>query len=438
MPILQEIKVPLLAVNDTILTVADVTLENGSAVKKGDLLLVFETSKTTYDVFAEEEGYVQYNCIAGNDYEVNELVVIIYSSASEVTVPKPVMEAGTKMVTAHSGFLPEITWEGETVFSKNALAFMDMRQLHKDLFKGKDFISKEDIEQYLGIPVKPINTVSFGSSSKANKPIITAIPDSDLVKVEKLTKAKQLEIDYLGDVQSTGLTSTINTFVDTEGIFHFVNQNLRYFKNALLPLIIYESARLLKKYTVLNSYYINGQIAYYKEVNLGFAIDIDKGLKVVKIPLAGESTLRYIEDQILELSEKYVDDKLDIADLSNISFTITDLSAENVFSFRPLVNRMNSSILGISSVDEKLQRCVLSLTFDHRVTEGKTASRFLGELKQRLESYSANTDALRAEQTTCFKCFKSMKDDLADVGFLKCLTPQGQEAFICQSFFKGF
>lgn len=437
MPVLQKIQVPLLAVNDTILTVADVTLKNGSAVKKGDLLLVFETSKTTYDVFAEEEGYVQYNCISGNDYEVNEIVAIIFSSAEEIELPKPDTRVIAKSISSKQ-VLPDRTWEGETIFSKTALAIMGEHQLAKEAFLGKDFVCKEDVEMYLGISKKPVRSALSEPSGNKSGFIAPVYPVSDLVNLEKISKAKQREIEYLSDVQSTGLTSTINTFVNTEGIFHLVNQSLRYFKNALLPLIIYESARLLKKYPVFNAYFNNGQIAYYKDVNLGFAIDIDKGLKVVKIPMAAESTLRYIEDQVLFLSEKYVDDKLDIEEISNITFTITDLSSEEVFSFRPLVNRMNSAILGVSSIDEKLQRCMLSLTFDHRVTEGKTASRFLSELKQRLESYHADIDSLRLEQITCFKCFKSMQDDLTDVGFVKCITPQGQEAFICQSCFKGF
>jgi pyruvate/2-oxoglutarate dehydrogenase complex dihydrolipoamide acyltransferase (E2) component len=437
MAILQQIQVPLLAVNDTILTVAEVSLVNGSVVKKGDLLLVFETSKTTYDVFAESDGFVQYSCIPGNDYEVNEVVAIIFSSANEIDLT----EQGTEInlnETPIKQIKPVTNWKGETLFSLSALTLIEQRHLKKENFSDYDFVSKEDVERSLGISVNHAKTSSKEKSTKPAGFITPEYPESELVTVEKISKSKQREIDYLSDVQSTGLTSTINTFTDTEGIFHLVNQNLRYFKNSLLPLIIYESARLLKKYPVLNGYFNNGQIAYYKEVNLGFAIDIDKGLKVVKIPQAAESTLQYIEDQVLTLSGKYVDDKLDIEDLSNISFTVTDLSAEDVFSFRPLINRMNSAILGVSSIDDKLQRCILSLTFDHRVTEGKTASRFLAELKQRLESYRTNPDLLRVEQITCFKCYKSMKDDLGETGFVQCITPKGQEAFICQSCLKGF
>ena len=87
MALIQEIKVPLLAVNDTSLTVVEMNFTTGSAVKKGDLLMVFETSKTTYDVEAETDGYIQYYCEAGHDYEVNEIVAKIFEQESEIEKP---------------------------------------------------------------------------------------------------------------------------------------------------------------------------------------------------------------------------------------------------------------------------------------------------------------------------------------------------------------
>src|ERR1700754_3836141 len=84
MAVLQEIAVPLLAVNDTTLTVVDMAFANGKQVKKDDIVLVFETSKTTYEVLAEASGFIQYSCETGRDYEVNEIVARIFSTAEEV------------------------------------------------------------------------------------------------------------------------------------------------------------------------------------------------------------------------------------------------------------------------------------------------------------------------------------------------------------------
>jgi pyruvate/2-oxoglutarate dehydrogenase complex dihydrolipoamide acyltransferase (E2) component len=84
MAVLQQIAVPLLAVNDTFLTVVEINFSNKSAVQKGDVVMVFETSKTTYEVIADAEGYIQLMCEVGNDYAVNDIVAMIYSSEAEI------------------------------------------------------------------------------------------------------------------------------------------------------------------------------------------------------------------------------------------------------------------------------------------------------------------------------------------------------------------
>jgi pyruvate/2-oxoglutarate dehydrogenase complex dihydrolipoamide acyltransferase (E2) component len=234
------------------------------------------------------------------------------------------------------------------------------------------------------------------------------------------------------------LTSTIHSYVESEGLFTHINQSLQYLKDSILPVIIYEASRLLSDYPLLNAYFTGEQIAVYNEVNIGFAIDIDKGLKVLKIEGAAQSNVREIEGMIIDLSGRYLDDALQLDDLTDITFTITDLSSEGVAFFRPLINKMNSSILGISSIDEKMQRFMLSLTFDHRVTEGKLAARFLKDLKERLESYRSADHPHPQRDIACFKCFKTLKEDLSGTGFARCITPEGKEGYICQSCLKGF
>jgi len=427
----QEIKVPLLAVNDTSLTVVDIPFTHGAAVKKGDVVVVFESSKTTYDVVAETDGYISYICEAGEDYDVNAVIANIYSTPEALPTIKQEQQQKVMPLAVKEHLAEAIAaWEGDTMFSPAAVALMKTHNLAAEIFSGRDFVSKSDIEQYLGITKK---------AAVKKETVKTVLPtDADKVIVEKLSSNKKREIEYLSSVQQTGLTSTINTTVETAGIFVHVNPSMQYLKNSLLPLIIYETARLLQQYRELNAYFAGDAIAYYKEVNIGFAVDIDKGLKVLRVPEAGNKSIQQIEADIMQLSNQYLDDTLAIDALTGISFTITDLSSEGVSSFRPLVNMMNSAILGISSIDEKLQRCMLSVTFDHRVTEGKPVARFLQELKERLESYRSGYAEHTNTSISCFKCFKMLKDDVSDVGFTKCVTPKGEEAYICQSCLKGF
>lgn len=438
MAVLQEIKVPLISVNDTSLTVVSLLYENGTPVKKGDIILVFETSKTTYDVVAEVDGFVQYLCEEGNDYNVNDIVSTIVSDASEIVAVASKSKSKPAVKSTKAPLVKVVTeWEGETLFTDAALALIESKGISLDVFIGKDFVNKYDVEEIIGggSTKKKVKEEKRNTTASA-KPALPV--DIAKVIVEKLSSNKKREIEYLSEVQSTGLTSTINTIVETEGIFVHINESLQLLKNSLLPVIIYETGRLLEKYRELNAYFTGNEIAYYKDVNVGFAIDIDKGLKVLKIGNASEKNIVAIEDEIMSLSNKYLDDTLQIEDLVDVTFTITDLSSEGVDFFKPLVNMMNSAILGVSSIDQKLDRCILSVTFDHRVTEGKLVARFLKDLKDRLESYQSKYHTHNNQNISCFKCFKTLKEDLSDVGFTKCITPQGKEAYICQSCLKGF
>jgi pyruvate/2-oxoglutarate dehydrogenase complex dihydrolipoamide acyltransferase (E2) component len=401
--------------------------------------MVFETSKTTYDVEAEADGYIWFFCEVGNDYEVNAVVAKIADELSELEIApqaKLVIKDAAQNGRTHAA-AAGIKWEGETIFSAAASRLIASSGADPLLFKGKDFVDKTDVEEVLGIKPKQI----LQQAATAAVPVAKTKPvqpvDHTKVIAERLSSGKKREIEYLSDIQSAGLTSTINTFIETGGIFINVNPSFKYLKNSLLPLLLYETARLLKKYPLLNAYFAGDQVAVYKEVNIGFAVDIDKGLKVLKIPAADKMELSAIEEAIMDLSGKYLDDKLDITDLTDISFTITDLSAEGVTFFRPLINTMNSAILGVSSIDEQLNRCMLSITFDHRVTEGKTVARFLKELKERMESYRPG-EIYKTKIITCFKCDTTLEDDLTDVGFAACIKPDGQTGYICQRCFKGF
>ena len=438
MAIVQQIKVPLLSVNDTSLTVVEVLFPYGAMVKKGDIIMVFETSKTTHDVEAEVEGYVEYLCKSDCDYAVNFVVANIYSLATEV--PEQVntgLKSGKIIAAITAQNIPaKIVWQGETLFSNAALELMENKGIDRKVFAGKDLISLEDVNVFLGIENIPFPENVATLTANSTLPKITV--DTEKVTLVKLSSNKKTEIAYLSAVQSFGLTSTINAWIETEGIFVHINQSMQVLKNSLLPVILYEAARLLKKYKALNAYFTGDAIAYYKQVNIGFAIDINKGLKVLKIADTNELEIEEIESEILLLSDKYIDDKLQLQHLTDISFTVTDLSGEGVAFFKPLVNAQNSAILGISSIDKKLNRCMLSLTFDHRVTEGKLAAQFLSELTDRLGSYQSKYYPLLNQEINCFKCFKLLQDDISNVGFAKCITPKGEEGYICQSCLKGF
>ena len=436
MALLQEIKVPLLSVNDTTLTVVEINVASGSAVASGDLLMVFETSKTTFELHAESAGFVKILAEANIDYEVNSTIAEIFSTleeAKEVSTPQfAIVDNVTVMPGSNILTLPNPEFTGSAIFSNSAKKLLAELGADTAVFSGWDLVTKEDVEK---------NILPKNKQRQSPIPIDEVTKNNEILPTGIVSKPvssnKKREIEYLSAVQHTGLISTVYIHLDTRNIFNYVNRQMKYLKNSLLPLIIYEGSRLLRTHRLLNAFYHQDKIHFYEAVNIGFAIDIDKGLKVLKVPGTDQQGIFDIEEQIFSLSEKYIEDKLTVQDLTDITFTVTDLSGEGIHSFKPLVNKYNSAILGISAADSRTKSLTLSLSFDHRVTEGKEVSIFLRELKQRLESYSYTDLENVRPDVTCYKCMRTLNEDLTGLGMIPCIAIDGREGHICASCWSG-
>jgi pyruvate/2-oxoglutarate dehydrogenase complex dihydrolipoamide acyltransferase (E2) component len=413
---INQITIPQLSVNDTSLTVSKIYVASGVFVKIGDPIVSVESSKTTEDLLAEQNGFVYLNCEEGCDYDVNTSIGVVSDEViiDSIKIETIANSAIERIEVAQLDIDPIVSWSAEKLMIENNLTISD--------FQGVLFVDAEAINSKLGKPKIKVEPTERKVQPNVLKSAIS--PNVDVVPVGKM---KKLEIEYLSEVQQSGLTSTIHMQVKSQGISVKIDHALKYFKGQLLPLIIYESARLLKLFPKLNGFYSDGNMNLYQKVNLGFAVDMDLGLKVLKIEDSGQYQIAELDQLMYELANKYLDDKLATADLTDITFTVSDLSMEGVFDFRPLVNANNSAILGVSAIDPDNNYFNMSLTFDHRMTEGRYASQFLKELKLRLESYCLKT----TDHIVCYKCQKHLSEDLNDRGFLKVVRANGDDSYIC-------
>lgn len=428
MSILEEIHVPHETVNDQVVNVVAIYFQPGDKVKSGDVVMDLETSKTVMEIRAEKDGFVEYCCLLGEDVAVGQVVAKVHDLSSDDLKIVKQKSAGESGVASH-----------EAVFSPAALAYISEHNINKELFRGMDFVSLDD--------AKDIRASSVPEAPPTGVKPQVSLPDKYCPAVElvKLSPSKRSEIVYLFDVQQSCLNSSVTVFVNVENVFDFINEQFNVFKTSMLPLVVYECSRLLKRFKSFNAYFAGDCIAYYKEVNVGLAINVDDGLKVVKIQTPDQKQLKVIEEEMYVMFEKYLDKKLLIGDVAGTTFTITDLSSEGPLFFSPLINKGQSAILGVSAVDQELKRVLLTLTFDHRVADGKDASQFLRDLKTRIESYDlnqsiANDVAPRVKDVKCKTCFKSLQEDkkMQGVGFVRVLTHDGQTGYSCLSCLLGW
>ena len=97
----------------------------------------------------------------------------------------------------------------------------------------------------------------------------------------------------------------------------------------------------------------------------------------------------------------------------------------------------------MSSVDEQLNRINLSLSFDHRVTEGKPVGLFLSELKQRILSHTGLRQSKFKNSRNDFRCqycMKTLEEDFSieGAGLIKVINHEGEEQLTCITCLDGW
>ena len=140
-----------------------------------------------------------------------------------------------------------------------------------------------------------------------------------------------------------------------------------------------------------------GVLVYKKYVNIGIAVDTDRGLLVPVVKGADEKNIIEIAVEIAQLSERARAGKLSIEDMQGGCFSISNLGGIGGTAFTPIVNLPEVAILGMSrsrmepvwdaAAGQFVPRLMLplSLSYDHRVVDGADGIRFVRWVAEALE-----------------------------------------------------
>ena len=138
----------------------------------------------------------------------------------------------------------------------------------------------------------------------------------------------------------------------------------------------------------------NEQIIYKKYYHIGIAVDTGRGLVVPVIRDTDRKSIIQISSDIEELAARAREGKIDLSDLRGGTFTITNVGPLGGTALIPTINYPEVAILGMGRAQDKpvvregkiVIRKILPLTlaFDHRITDGADAARFVGELARHL------------------------------------------------------
>jgi len=157
-------------------------------------------------------------------------------------------------------------------------------------------------------------------------------------------------------------------------------------------------ARALTEHPDLNAHLEGEAIVQSSAVNIGIAVDTERGLLVPVLRDVQAKPLRQVAAESAALVERARGGSISPDDLRGGTFTITNLGMYDIDAFTPIINLPECAVLGVGRivpkqvvVDAGAERLAirhmafLSLTFDHRLVDGAPAARFLQRVKQYVE-----------------------------------------------------
>ena len=167
-----------------------------------------------------------------------------------------------------------------------------------------------------------------------------------------------------------------------------------------LPMVVKATAEALKRHPRMNAIETTSasggaQVQLLSEINIGLAVALDEGLVTPVIRAADGKSLAQLAAENRDLAARTREGRTRPEEITGGTFTITNLGANEVDGFTPIINPPQVGILGVGRVVEKPvivngqvakgETMYLSLTFDHRVIDGSPAAEFLQTVKRLLE-----------------------------------------------------
>ena len=167
-----------------------------------------------------------------------------------------------------------------------------------------------------------------------------------------------------------------------------------------LPVVVKATAEALRRHPRMNAIETTSadgqaQVQMLSEINIGLAVALDEGLVTPVIRGADGKSLAQLAAENRDLAARTREGRTRPEEITGGTFTITNLGANDIDGFTPIINPPQVGILGVGRVVEKPviangeiakgETMFLSLTFDHRVIDGAPAAEFLQTVKRLLE-----------------------------------------------------
>ncbi len=380
--------------------------KEGDRVEKGEVLFEVMTDKVTIEVESYQSGILKKIVKAeGEEIPVTGVIAYIGEEDEKLPLPKPdqnvtkrVTGTETKKAAEKIRSIKEDTRISGDRIKISPLARKIAEEMGIDYSTGKikgsgpgGRIVKEDLMAF--------SSQKKGTGKKETEPESARIAIKSTVRLEgiKKTIADRMSFSAL-NIPEIVLNSKANASLLIELKEELNEKKLKEsgVRITYTDLLVKAAANALQNNLELNSTFSDGNYIIYDDINIGLAVSSEKGLMVPTIFNCDRLKITDIAKKRIELINKVKEEKLNLEDISNGTFTITNLGMYGIRSFSPIINPPQAAILAVGEIytepaviDGKIRPesfIDLTVTCDHRIIDGMTGAKFLRELVEFIEN----------------------------------------------------
>jgi len=415
----KEIRMPLLSDTMTEGKIVSWNKKVGDTVKSDDVLCEVETDKATMEVVGYEDGTLLWiGTEAGSAAKINEIIAIVGKAGTDVSAFVAAEKSGANAVTtapaaqnepqktepsANSQTANESVQNSDERIKASPLAKklaeekgIDLSQVNGSGDGGR--ITKKDIDGF-----KPsAATTAATAPAKASAPAAQVAPftaggQEGHTDIE-LTQMRKVIARRLGESKFSAphfyLTMEIN--MDNAIAARIAMNELSPVKISFNDMTIKACAMALRQHPDVNSSWMGDFIRQNHHIHIGSAVAMPEGLIVPVIRFADQKSLSQIAADAKGLYAKAKDKKLQPAEFSGNTFTISNLGMMDIEQFTAIINPPDSAILAVGAIKEIVVKKAdgfgttnvmkVTLSCDHRSVDGAVGASFLQTLKKYLEN----------------------------------------------------
>lgn len=374
--------------------------QEGDTVKAGEIVVEITAEKASAEVEAQAEG-VLYKILAepGDVVPVYKPLAVIRldGDTTQDLAPYDGMKHTAAIVVAGKSI--EIPSQAsEERIKASPLAKRIAREEGVDLAAIKagsgpgGRITEQDVREYLAArtadPGEPAPAAAISQQSPQDTRLKVSAARRETANRLRLSKDNCIPVTSVTEVDLTELIELYRAIKPVWQDVHAINPTLNAF-------FLKAVALGLRQHKMLNATLDGDEIVVKGSINIGLAMNDADALYVPVIKQADTLSVTQIAAQIAGFVQKMQNKELTIADMTDGTFTVTNVGPFDVQFSTPVIVYPQVGILGIGKVNDravfqgdvivKRKLCYLSLTYDHRVVDGVPAALFRTTVKNLLE-----------------------------------------------------